>query len=47
MGRILLALVGIVVVVGLGGFVSLGMFPPPAPAMAVHKDLSPDRFVHS
>ncbi|MBB2172095.1 hypothetical protein [Gluconacetobacter asukensis] len=47
MRRILLAFAGIVVLVGIGGFVSLGVFPPPAPAMSVHKDLPPDRFVHS
>ncbi|GBQ30984.1 hypothetical protein AA12717_3638 [Gluconacetobacter sacchari DSM 12717] len=47
MRRILLALAGIVVVVGIGGFLSLGAFPPPAPAVPVHKDLPPDRFAHT
>lgn len=47
MRRILLAFAGVVVLVGIGGFMSLGAFPPPAPVAPVHKDLPADRFAHS
>ncbi|MBB2174439.1 hypothetical protein [Gluconacetobacter johannae] len=46
MQRILLVLLGVVVLVLAGGFVSMGAFPPPAPVQPVHKDVPSDRFAH-
>jgi hypothetical protein len=43
MRRILVILFGLFVVVLAGGFLSLGAFPPRAPAQPVHQTLSNDK----